>query len=91
MIIEEKDFIAKSIGDDCPLFDLDLLVKVNAGKSNEREEFKNVAYGIPMEGVLKRVAHYRVCRDKSDKEVISLHTYMEEYNKAVNELKALIQ
>lgn len=90
MIIQENDFIAESIGDDNPLFDLSLLVKVNAGKENEREEFKNVAYGIPMESVLKKVCHYRACKGLGAKENIVLKEYIERLHNAQEEIKKLV-
>lgn len=47
MRIEESDFILESTSDTGHFFDLQLLVKVNKGKSNEREEMGKPSYGIP--------------------------------------------
>lgn len=88
MIIEEDDFKLTAIGDAVPLFDLELLRKVNKGKVNEREEFKNEAYGIPMEAAMRRILHYRISKhiDTSD-----LKTYIQLYKEELNKINSLLK
>lgn len=88
MRIEEKDFILESANEKGNFFDLSLSVKINKGKENERDEMKNVAYGIPLSTALKYIAHYRASNDLG--EVTTLKEYISSYNKAVEKLEALI-
>lgn len=82
--ILEKDF--KLVHVSGQFFDLHQLVKVNAGKDNEREEMKLVAYGLPLEACLKRIA----C-DKIPDGVYTVSEYISEYHKIIDELKSLIE
>lgn len=87
MVIEEKDFRLTPIKDSQGMFDLELLKVVNKGKENERQEFKNVAYGVTLEKALLYVANARIA-DKSP-ETIDLKTYLEEFRNQIAELRQL--
>ena len=89
MEIIEDDFKLIPISENDPSFDLELLYVVNKGKSNERTEFKNVAYGISLETAIKKIVHYKVnCKHKE--EAIKLKVYFDEYKKELDDLKRLL-
>jgi hypothetical protein len=90
MIIEESDFRLETVDDTTPLFDLELLHTVNKGKSNERSEFKVVAYGITLDNALKRVIYYRLNNENKDKAITLaqfLKRYIQENNKLIKALE----
>ena len=89
MTIEEKDFRLIHIKDTSNLFDLELLKTVNKGKSTERQEFKNVAYGVTIEYAIKYIANTRIAANNSD--TIDLKTYLKEYRKILDEIKTLCE
>ena len=77
MIIEEKDFRLIPIKETSNLFDLELLKTVNKGKSTERQEFKNVAYGVTIESAIKY-------NDQKTSLLFSLiHLYAKKYDGAI--------
>lgn len=88
MIIEESDFKLTPVSETSELFDLEVLYTVNKGKPEERQEFRNVAYGIPLESAIKRIAQYRIA-NKLDGDSIGLKAYLETYKKTVEEIKTL--
>lgn len=87
MIIEEKDFRLIPIKDSGNMFDLELLRTVNKGKDSERQEFKNVAYGVTIESAIKYIANARIAADSPN--VIDLKTYLEKYKEILDEIKTL--
>ena len=87
MIIEEKDFRLIPIKETSNLFDLELLKTVNKGKSTERQEFKNVAYGVTIESAIKYIANARIAANSPN--VIDLKTYLEKYKEILDEIKTL--
>ena len=87
MVIEEQDFKLIPISGD--RFDLEVLCTINKGKSNERREFKNVAYGVTLEYALKYVANFIII-NKYDNS-ISLATYLKEYRDIISEINKLCQ
>lgn len=87
MVIEEKDFRLIPIKDSGDMFDLELLRTVNKGKETERQEFKNVAYGVTIESAMKYIANARIAANNPN--VIDLKTYLEEYRKILDEIKTL--
>ena len=87
MVIEEQDFKLIPISGD--RFDLEVLCTINKGKSNERREFKNVAYGVTLEYALKYVANFRIT-NKYDNS-ISFTTYLKEYRDIISEINKLCQ
>lgn len=89
MEIVEKDFKLKPISEDCPMFDLELLYVVKPRGGEARLEFKNAGYGMSIENVIKKIAHYRVCCNHKD-EAIKIKTYFEEYKKELDDLKKLL-
>lgn len=88
MEIVEKDFKLTSVGKDSLLWDLSLLQIVNKGKSNEREEFKNVGYGMTLSRALAIAAHARIYNKYEDQE-ISLKTYRDEFRQIKKEIEEL--
>lgn len=76
MIIEEQDFRLEQVSDTSDRFDLDLLHTINKGKENERQEFKNVSYGIPLELAIKKIILYRM---NQKHETLSLKEFLKEY------------
>lgn len=87
MIIEGNDFRLTPIKDSGGWFDLELLKTVNKGKKNERQEFKNVAYGVTIETAIKYIINARIATNSP--EVIDLKTYLEEYKKNLDEIKKM--
>ena len=87
MIIEESDFRLIPVKDSGDRFDLELLKVVNKGKETERQEFKNVAYGVTIESAIKYIANARV--SANNPESIDLKTYLKEYNKIIDDIKQL--
>ena len=85
MIIEEKDFRLIPIKDSGNMFDLELLRTVNKGKDSERQEFKNVAYGVTIESSIKYIANARINSKYNDS--ISLKQYLQEYKDIINSIK----
>lgn len=78
--IIDKDFKMVSVGG--PFFDLSQMVKINAGKENEREEMKVIAHGYPFDACLKHIA----CSKIPDGEY-TVKEYLAAYNKAIKELE----
>lgn len=85
MIIEEKDFRLESTTDSSLFFDLELLRIINKGKDNEREEFKNEAYGLTIDSAIKRIANYRIS-NKHQKDALDIKTYFEEFKQEIEKL-----
>lgn len=86
--IEDYDYKLTPINDASPLFDLELLRYVNKGKENQREEFKNEAYGIPLSAALKRIISYRILNGD---ETISLQEYLKLYKDETSKLENLLK
>ena len=82
--IKEKEFEMVQVSG--PFFDLYMLVKINAGKENEREEMKLMDYGIPFDTCLKKIINYKI----PDKDY-TIAEYVEAYTKATQELASLIK
>lgn len=87
MIIEESDFRLIPVKDSGDRFDLELLKVVNKGKETERQEFKNVAYGVTIESAIKYIANARV--SAKNPKSIDLKTYLKEYKKIIDDIKQL--
>ena len=62
MTIEGEDFILTPINEHSLGFDLELLQTINKGKENERKEFKNVAYALPLDVAVKKIIAYRISK-----------------------------
>lgn len=90
MIIEEKDFRLIPISDSSITFDLELLYTIRPKGKEERQEFKNVAYGISLELAIKKIAQYRVINNNKE-EAISLSKYFSELKSEINSLKELLK
>lgn len=78
MTIEENDFRLTPVSEDSIMFDLDLLYIVKPRGGEARKEFRNAAYGVTLDGALKRIIHYRInCKHKE--EAISIAQFRKEY------------
>lgn len=89
MVIEEKDFRLIPVKDSGNRFDLELLRTINKGKETERQEFKNVAYGITIESAMRYIANARIAANSPDS--IDLKTYLKEYKEIINDIKKLCE
>lgn len=89
MEIVEKDFKLTPISEDSPMFDLELLYVVKPRGKESRLEFKNAGYGLPLEGAIKKICHYRVSCNHRE-EAIKLKEYFSEYIKELGELRKLL-
>ena len=88
MTIEESDFRLTSVNDYSNLFNLEILTVINKGKSNERKEFKNVAYGVSLENAIKKIAFYRTSM-KLD--TCTLKEYVETFKESLDSINSLIK
>ena len=88
MIIEETDFRLIPISEENPMFDLELLYTVRPKGKEERQEFKNVAYGISIDHAIRKIAHYRISCKHND-EAIKLLTYFKEFKEELDSPKKL--
>lgn len=84
VIKDEKFEMVQTSG---PFFDLSILVKVNEGKENEREELKLVSHGLPFEACLKQVANHKI----DDSKTYTVSEYVKAYKNAIDEIIKLIQ
>lgn len=82
MIIEERDFRIIPINENSYFFDLELLKEVK-GKSEIREEFKNVGYGLTLVNCIKKIVMFRISKKA---EILSLQQFLTEYKKINDEL-----
>lgn len=88
MIIEEKDFRLIPVSDSSIAFDLELLYTIRPKGKEERQEFKNVAYGISLSSAIKKIAQYRVSCNHKD-ESVKLLAYLTEFKEALDSLRKL--
>lgn len=72
----------KSVG---PFFDVEEKTIVNKGKSNEREDWKVVAYGLPFKDLLFTIAYEHL---KSRDVTYNLSEFLIELEKEINIIKA---
>ena len=88
MTIEEKDFRLIPIGEGSSMFDVELLHTVKPRGGEPREEFQNVAYGLPIDSAIQRIANYRI-QKRHENEAITLQQYLTEYREIISEIKKL--
>ena len=87
MKIADKDFILTSISETSMFFDLELLINIiNPKTKEEREDFKTVAYGLPLDVALQRIASYRAVKGI---EVIDIEAYINKFIDACQDLKTI--
>lgn len=84
MIIEGPFYRLIPINDSSPRFDLELLYDI--GGKNPRKEFKIEGYGYPLEAAIERCIHYAVRKKFEKDEVVTLDRYLNEFNKAKEEV-----
>ncbi len=82
MVIEYGKFKMEKL-EDAPFYNLSVLSVVNAGKENEREEFKIVGYGMPFDSCIKRIVDYEI---KQIEGVYTIKEYVEKYEELVNKI-----
>lgn len=90
MVIEEEDFRLTPVSDSSITFDLELLYTIHPKGKEERQEFKNVAYGISLSSAIKKIAQYRVSCNHKD-ESVKLLTYFSEFRKELDSLRKLCE
>ena len=88
MTIEGEDFILTPINEHSLGFDLELLQTINKGKENERKEFKNVAYALPLDVAVKKIIAYRISK-KSGNSVLKLEDYIKQFIEESKKLRHL--
>ena len=66
-----------SIDDNSPFWDLELLKTIKS-KTNPRQEFINVGYGMPLESAIKRIINFAIA-NKHD--TLSLSEYLIQFKK----------
>lgn len=88
MTIEENDFKLIPIAEGSSMFDIEVLHTVKPRGGEPREEFQNIAYGIPIVNAIERVANYRI-QKRHDNEAITLKQYIEEYKTIIKAIKDL--
>lgn len=87
LIIEEQDFRMVHCG--ANLWDLELLHTVRPKGQPQRQEFKNVGYGMRMENCFKAIINYRLKRKRSDP--YSMKEYVEEYKNEAKKIEYLLK
>lgn len=88
MTIEDYDFKLEPVSDNSALWDLSFKKIVNKGKVNERGDFSNPLYGLPLNGAIRRIINHRIIA-KHKEEAISMKVYFKEYHILWNEILAL--
>ena len=90
MEIKEEDFIlTPSLNNAHSIWDLQLLVSVKPkGGGIERQEFRNVGYGLPIELAIKTIANYRVLH-RNGKNALIMKEYLKQYIDELNKLDNL--
>lgn len=68
-----------------PFFDVEEKCKVNAGKENEREEWKVIAYGLPFRDLLFTIALKHIT--SNDKTYNSLSEFLSDLESEINKVK----
>lgn len=89
MIIEGDFYRLTPVNEYSINYDLELLYDI--GGKNPRKEFKNVAYGIPLERAIKYIVSYSVRKNYSSEECVTLREYLNKYQKELHNIKELIQ
>jgi len=88
MTIQEDDFLLEPSRAADLFWDLSILVKVkNKETKEEREEMKNIAYGITLEHAIRYIANYRVQKNNREK-ALKMLDYLKQYSKELDKLYA---
>lgn len=82
MVIEYGKFKMEKL-EDAPFYNLSVLSVVNAGKENEREEFKIIGYGMPFDSCIKRIVDYEINQIEG---IYTIKEYVEKYEELVNKI-----
>lgn len=88
MIIEEPDFKMTSVDDTGDFWDLELLYTVKPKGKPEREEFKEMGYGLKFSTCVRKITNYRLSRKK---EIRGFREYVLDYIKELDEIKILLK
>lgn len=87
LIIEEQDFRMIHCG--ANFWDLELLHTIRPKGQPQRQEFKNVGYGMTIERCFKMIINYRLKRKRSDP--YSMKEYLKEYKDEVKKIEHLFK
>lgn len=85
MTIEGTFYKLIPIDDNSPFFDLSLLKTIKS-KTNPREEWQIVAYGITIDTAIRRIINYAI-NSKYQDEAITFEEYLNAYNREKINLK----
>ena len=88
IVIKDKNFELTQVKD-TEFFNLSVLSIINAGKDNERQEMKIVAYGLPFEAAFKKIVALKISQEHSGV-ICSTAEYIELYKNAVEEIGKLV-
>ena len=81
--IQEEDFLLESVGSSSYFFDLSLMGETVKKDSGVINEYKLVAYGVPLQRALAIIAKNRALNGTGK---ISVDEYVSRYEKACKEL-----
>jgi hypothetical protein len=92
MTIQESDFIlTPSVNDASNFWDLQLLVTIKGVKGKEdRQEFKQMGYGLTLSSAIRRIANYRVMHN-NPKEALTMHSYLDKLKEQEDLLIKLVK
>lgn len=82
MVVEYDKFKMEKI-EDAPFYNLSILSVVNAGKENEREEFKIIGYGMPFDSCIKRIVDYEMSQIEG---IYTIKEYIDKHEELVNKI-----
>lgn len=85
MIIQGNFYRIEPINDTSPLWDLYLLRKVNS-KTNPREEFQLVGYGMPLDSAIGRIIRYAINSKYGKDEITTLKEYLNVFKQIQEEI-----
>ena len=84
MIIEGEDFRLTPINEYTTMYDLELLFTVKPRGKEERQEFQNAGYGLPLDHAIHKIIQYRVNKKNSD--IITLETFIKSWKEESNKI-----
>lgn len=88
MIIEEPDFRAEQIEDGSIFWDLNLIRTKKKRDGTIVQELGDTKYGLPLDGVMKRIIANRIARKHPD-EALTMKQYLDEWKAEMIKLSSL--
>jgi hypothetical protein len=82
MVVEYDKFKMEKL-EDLPFYNLSILSVVNAGKENERKEFKVIGYGMPFDSCIRRIVDYEMSQIEG---TYTIKEYIDKYEELVNKI-----